>query len=79
MEGCDFRNRASILLYLTPGPGHQFDVGIGDFSAVKIDGLPRIEKCITDAGHGAGGETYALRWMQVINMHNGLLFPPNSL
>jgi len=27
----------------------------------------------------AGGETYGLPWMQVMNMHNGFLFPPNTL
>lgn len=27
----------------------------------------------------AGGETYELPWMQVINMHNGFLFSPNAL
>jgi hypothetical protein len=27
----------------------------------------------------AGGETYDLPWMQVINMHNGFLFTPKAL
>ncbi len=27
----------------------------------------------------AGGETYGLSWIQVINMHNGFLFTPNAL
>ena len=27
----------------------------------------------------AGGETYGLPWIQVINLHNGFLFTPNAL